>query len=184
MGKGVGFLVVLRVPSHLGRNRKYRGIYRRPLWSMERYAAGWDDPYLSGDYVDDDGLIPTDDLARAVLDRLLDVEQREDLEVISVIRDDSDVPDLAPPSGVFLGFDVASRDAPFWSVVSDVPVEPEIRAMTRNLNDYGLFNSHDDALTYFRLCIGTPDFEPGGMSIWRVDAVELQVPYPQRTGSQ
>lgn len=166
-----GFLVVSKSPQEVTRshNRRYKGLFRVPLWSRKEYERGFDDPLVFGDYTNDAGLIRNWALVQEVLTRFAEVEPSDSLEIIFVRATDGSVSEGPPVAGgyQFLGFDVAGT-APFWSIVLDSPdpSDPDLRRLLGYLNEHGLF---EQALDTYRTQILQDQDIP--LHIWEVHLV-------------
>jgi len=140
-----GFLVVLKLqlPTETLYNPRYKGLYRTPPFSMEKYAEGFDDPYVFGTYMDANGLIPDISLAQEVLQRYTQIEPAGNLEIIYVhALENAPLRPIQEDGFQFLGFDIAT-DRPFWSIVNDSPSPTDSRfaRFLDQLNENGLFSS-------------------------------------------
>lgn len=166
-----GFLVVLKFlpQGQTLYNPHYKGIDRTPPFSLEEYQAGFDDPYLSRNYINSDGLIPSMELAKEALKDFSQIERAENLETIFV--QEWDKVQTEELSGYeFLGYDVAA-DRPFWSIVNDSPSpeDPRFKAVLSKLNEYGLFA--DTRLAEEYLEIYSSQFQnkhARGLKIWAI----------------
>jgi hypothetical protein len=159
--------------SHL--NPAYRGIYRRPPWSQELYNKGYDDPYVFGDYVDEHGLIPTIGQVREALQRIAAVIP-DKLEVIQVSEVVDDTGATEGVGGEPYGFDVAHREAAFWSLLVDYPPEDWAREFLPLLNQHGLFEFARDAQLFRERCLteGQPDLTADSdIVVWRVRRIPV-----------
>jgi hypothetical protein len=170
MNKQKGFLVVLRTPrDSLGaRNARYRGIDRLPPYSPSNSVPDVLDDYVFGKYKDESGLIPNLSLAKDLLSRFS--AHHEALEIIYVREYEEGNEKLH--DFPFLGFDIAGQ-APFWSVVGDLPQDQEIDATLKLLNEHGLFHTADDARSYLQeyrtKWLADPDLE---LSLWEIYLVK------------
>jgi hypothetical protein len=168
-----GFLVVLKsqLPTETIYNLHYKGLYRTPPFSMEKYSEGFDDPYVFRKYVDADGLIPDKSSAREVLRQYAQIEPIENLEIIYVrVWEGVTLKSIAEGGFQFLGFDVAS-DRPFWSIVNDSPSpdDPYCGQFLRQLNEYGLFNHAELARSYLDTYLSHfPRDRNEGLKVWEV----------------
>jgi hypothetical protein len=134
--------------SKKSRNLRYQGLDRTVPWSQEKHDAGWNDPMMRG-YMDTNGLIPGLEEAREALRIYAEVEPAADLEILyGSICEETSFIDERQPGTVFLGFDVAGRRSPFWSIVGDFGPEPPIQRFLSKLNENGLFASIDDAKSF------------------------------------
>src|SRR5438094_9407058 len=126
-------------------NRNYRGIYRMVASRPEHIERGFDDPVLNEELVDENGLNPAYEAAEKSIDEFSQIYQRESMEVIFVRSPESpwEGP-LRNQKLELLGYDVAG-DAPFYSIVADMPADPRIANFARLLNASGLFDRPDDA---------------------------------------
>ena len=148
-----GYLVVLKSlpPSQTPYNARYRGIDRTPPFSIDAYQKGFDDPYLSRNFIDSDGLIPTIELARQALRVFSEYNPTGSLEMIFVHHADDQAPQ-ALGNYQLLGYDVASG-RPFWSIVNESPSpeDPLFKPILGTLNANGLFASAEEAEDYRQL---------------------------------
>lgn len=148
---GPAYLVVLREPPEALRpgDPRYRGLFRTPPWSQERFARGFDDPYVFGGLADEHGLVRSYGDAEQVLERFATVEPRSNLEIIEV-RAHAPVSRTRRPSSApgLLGYDVAEPRSPFWSIVAEYPVDSRLGDLLRRLNENGLFSNPDDARAF------------------------------------
>jgi len=139
-----GYLVVLRwqLPTETLYNPQYKGVYRIPPFSMEKYENGFDDPYLFGKYTDDDGLIPELSLAKEMLQDYTEIEPSQNLEIIYARNQQTFSSKPISKDLLFLGFDIATT-MPFWSIVNDSPApsDPRFHDYLKLLNESGLFDS-------------------------------------------
>jgi hypothetical protein len=148
-----GYLVVLRNagPTVSPRNPVYRGLYRVPPFFQERFAEGFDDPYLVDPDVTPEGLLPSRAVADRFIERFSEDYRPGELEVIAVrpieVGDGTD----GEGEALRLGFDVAAL-SPFWSILADISVDPNtdkrLAEFLLALNENGLFPEPDLARTY------------------------------------
>ena len=142
-----GYLVVEKfLTDESLANPRYRGIHSTPPWSQDQYEAGFDDPYVFGRFSDQHGLIRTVGDAKEVLRRLTPIYPRDNLTIVFVEDQGQENAGFNEPEGTtLLGYDVAATDPPFWSPLSDPPVNPIIRSRLNQTNDYGLCPSSEAA---------------------------------------
>lgn len=166
-----GYLVVLKSTKQIMQsyNPRYRGLFRTRPFYIKEYERGFDDPYFSGKYTNEHGLIANLHSAREALEQLGNVEDRNAFEIIYARTvDDSSRADI---KGLrFLGFDVACY-APFWSIVVDSPspADPLFQRLLERLNEYGLFGSEEDAREYLKSYRSVnPKSESLTLNIWGV----------------
>lgn len=172
MSSTQGYLLVLRQPEILPTNPRYRGIDRMPPYPsdiMEEQGAL--DDYVFGHYKNKEGVIPSLELARDLLSRFASSPRQ--FEIIHVRTAG---PTMSPPMDTpgyrFLGVDVAG-DAPFWSIVGDLPNEPAAVALQAGLNQYGLLHSLEDAQAYLDAYISHwADYVHGPLKFWEVYLIE------------
>jgi hypothetical protein len=151
-----GFLVVQRTTADILKSYHpgYQGVYRTPPWSQKDYEGGFRDPYVFGNYANEAGIIPTLSAARDVLDRFSERYPPNNLEIIYVAeRHHRSKPDVPKSLGRhFLGFDVAGPSSPFWSIVVDSPPpsDKRFRNALGRLNEFGLFNTSQEASKYLK----------------------------------
>ena len=169
-----GYLVVLKAPADVQQsyNPRYRGLYRMRPFHIDEYEKGFDDPYMSGQYTDDHGLIPTVALARQVLEKYSDVERADAFEIIYAKDEPAAATAFSDSVGHhFLGYDVAC-DAPFWSIVVDAPSDPRFLEWL-NLNQNGLFESAEHAIAYLNKYRSQfPEKQDVVLKIWELYLVE------------
>lgn len=153
----------------LPRNPRYRGVYRRPVFSADMHAAGFDDPYLFSEDVSDEGLISSMSAARMILRRFAATEAFPPLEIIEAI---SEPPLASTEDQQHAGFDVAGKTADFWSIVADFPTQLDADFAAR-LNRDGLFDRYEDARrfreAYQALQLGDHDVP---ITIWSIRLIE------------
>jgi hypothetical protein len=166
-----GFLVVERSPQLVqgSLNPKYRGLYRTPPFRQEMYDKGFEDPYLTGKVLNEDGLIARLEDVESVLDVFSRMVDRDDLEIIYAERRDVLNVPLSYHAYRFLGFDVATR-SPFWSIVADLDVSyPEGRDIQAKLNENGLLASAQAGMQYRQAYGDThPEDSSVDLLIWAV----------------
>jgi hypothetical protein len=160
-----GYLVVSTDPAHIGgADRNYQGLYRTPPFEQAKYNAGFDDPYITDEFVDEDGLIPDIATADTVRKRFASVMPPEHLEVLWVTTAAGDnVPTEAADGADMLGHDVACL-APFWSIVAD----PAPDVSMPDLNEHGLLDSYEDAELLRERFADTPDGRVTELYVWKV----------------
>jgi hypothetical protein len=160
-----GYLVVSTEPARIdAADQNYEGLYRTPPFDQAKYDAGFDDPYITDEFVDEDGLIPDIATADTVRKRFASIMPPEHLEVLWVATADGEsLPTEAPEGAKMLGHDVACL-APFWSIVAD-PV-PDIP--TPELNEHGLLDSYEDAGLLRKRFTGTPHGRVAELYVWEV----------------
>jgi hypothetical protein len=160
-----GYLVLSRDPAHIGgSDRNYQGLYRTPPFEQAKYDAGFDDPYIADEFVDEDGLIPDIATADTVWKRFASVMPPEQLEVLWVTTADGDsVPTEAPDGAKILGHDVACL-SPFWSIVADAVQDVSMP----ELNEHGLLDSYEDAELVRQRFVATPDGRVTELYVWEV----------------
>lgn len=148
MNTAQGFLVVVRSPKDAlqSSNPCYRGLDRMPPYPTENDAVEEAlDEYVFGEYKNEEGVIPSLDLAKELLKRFNSLSQK--FELIYTLSCDEARPALQPQEFTSLGFDVACH-APFWSPVGDLPIGVEIKSFRDRLNEHGLFAFFEDAKEY------------------------------------
>jgi hypothetical protein len=170
-----GFLVVDVNAEDLSKvlNRRYRGLYRmvavRPedmvLLKAELFSA----------QAEPAGLIQTAENAKKLLRSLTDLRPLEPMEIIFArASDDAWGPPLEDATLELLGIDVAA-DAPFYSIVADMPRDPRLAKFERLLNEHGLFRARnhaaDYAQSYFSNDLSAGDSEPP-LKLWEVYRVK------------
>lgn len=162
-----GFLVVTK-KLQLYHNELYRGIHRIPPFDQNLYNRGFDDPYLWGEYVTESGLFPDLQTARSVKQVYAPALDPDDLEIIYVSEEEQGSPSNADLE--FLGYDVASNEFSFWSVVGDFSVNGRLNATREKLNEHGLFASRADAGRYLKEYrrLQLPHYEVDDLTIWSV----------------
>lgn len=165
-----GYLVVLKSPKAILEcpNPNYRGLFRTRPFFIDEYEKGFDDPYFSGKYTDEHGLIFNLPLAKQVLQNYIKVENPADFEIIFVGTNKLGNEHRSMPKELrFLGFDIACF-SPFWSIVVDL--------RSAQLNANGLFNTLVDAVTYYDYYLSSQDKDQGLiLNIWEVYNVEPQM---------
>jgi hypothetical protein len=168
-----GYLVVDEHQRHLESIGlpDYRGLYRVHPWSEQEYEAGFNDPYVFGNYVNSAGLIPTVAEAHEVRERFLEVHPHAELEVLWT-RECGICVDV-PPDYAFLGIDVACT-APFWSILADLPPDAFVQEAKDRKNQNGLFRGEADARWYLsQYRIRHPESTGTDLFLWEVYAVPL-----------
>jgi hypothetical protein len=165
MASTSGYLVVSTDPAHIGSaDARYRGLYRTPPFDQALYNAGFDDPYVSDEFVNEEGLLADVEAVEAVVDRFSTVMPISELEVLWVTTAAS--PELGgrPRAGWHrLGYDVACL-SPFWSVVADPPEGVHLAA----LNEYGLLASRQAGELIRDGLNDTPHGRDLEMLVWEV----------------
>jgi hypothetical protein len=71
-----------------------------------------------------------------------------EFEVLSI----AELPTSDVNPSQLLGFDVAARDASFWSLLLEFPDESVVQDFFPLLNEFGLFSCGDDALRFLGVC--------------------------------
>lgn len=185
MSKLCGYLVVLKStmeilksefpPHYQGRwNTRYQGIDRMPAYYFPHESPfpeenlAMDLYVFSGNYKDDNGLIPSLSKAQELLKMFLASSRRE-FEIIYVETcDDEEQTCMELPNMVELGYDVAG-EAPFYSHVFDFPRGEDFKGFFESLNEHGLFGSVHLAREFLSKCValGVPDIDDG-VRIWRI----------------
>lgn len=161
-----GYLVVLERPERsLPNNPKYRGLDRLPPQpALLRQEAEALDAYVFGKYKDANGLIPSEERARELRDLFAVSPRSFEIICVETVDDES-----SPPRRTLLGYDVAG-ETPFESAVGNWPGQLFAECRVR-LNEFGLFQSADEAKEFFHQFRRMyPDEQPGLM-VWRVWAV-------------
>jgi len=136
-----------------------------PPWSQKDADSGFEDPYVFSDLAPY-GLMKNVEDARRVVEMYAPLYSPSELEILFVGGGSEE---LQPPTGaVFLGYDVASSSSPFWSVVGDPPLDPYLRLMLRVHNANGLFDTHEDAVSFLNAFWERKTQEMGPMRVWAV----------------
>lgn len=170
-----GFVIVQESANpNKGRfNPRYRGVDRLVTWSEEQFARGFSDPYLSSEYTTADGFIPSLDLAHQAISLFAEFVTPEDLKILYV-REALELQKpafLMQPEPKLLGFDVAGRGSPFYSIVNDFPAPEEAGfvAFRDRLNENGLFDSRSLAIEYLKAYVGRyPEEGDQELVVWEV----------------
>jgi hypothetical protein len=168
-------MVVLQEPEDaLQWNRKYRGIYRVPACppphvqereAMERYVF---DPAVKSR---DTWMIPTLDKAWELLAMLGNSPRKFEIIYCEAVCGDAERrpehSNSAKANYELLGFDVATTEGEFWSIVADFP--PQLQMFAPQLNAYGLFDSEALAAAFLReyRLRKLPDSEMS-LIVWRI----------------
>src|SRR6266487_7035900 len=176
-----GYLVVLRsVGLTRSLNPRYLGIDRLPPWNQAAYDAGYDDPYVFGDLVDERGLIRAFEDAAEAKQIIGRVCLPDELGTIFVTNDQSKAPD----GFEFAGYDVAEDGSPFESSLRDVVPDPGLRCLLVRLNDNGLFSEYRDATEFARrrVTVDAPD-PPYALTVWQVFLARSQFESQATTNS-
>jgi hypothetical protein len=159
-----GYLVVSTDPTHIAAvDPGYRGLYRTPPFDQTKFNDGFDDPYISDEFVNQDGLIPDIAAADAVWKRFASVMSPEHLELLWVETGDGSSVPTESVDGEYLGYDVACL-APFWSIVAD----PARDVFMPELNKHGLIGSYEAAEVLRRTFSELPDGRDLDVYIWDV----------------
>ena len=163
-----GYLVVLKsLPDQYTQyNHRYKGIDRTPPFSLESYRAGFDDPYLSREYIGLDGFIHSFELAQKVLDIYSQTEPAENLEIIFA-REWNEHQSGRMAEYRLLGYDIAS-DRPFWSIVNDSPSpeDPRFKPFLSQLNENGIFGMAELAAQYLAEYSRSQSTNGKGLKLW------------------
>jgi hypothetical protein len=164
-----GYVVVVR---ELEDAPEYKGMDRTP-GNMEE--LGLEDPWLSGEYPDDTGLLPTAAFAQRILSRYAEAFGRDSVELIYGRIWDGAEPRLVSDELRFIGFDVAGEDLHFCSAIKEYDFGSGFKtdAFAEKRNPYGLFDTPEDALAYQKIYTEEKLFlYEADRVIWEVYAVE------------
>jgi hypothetical protein len=166
-----GYLIVL-IPEKANRiNHKYHGLDRLPPGSSEMYGSGFNNPYIDGNNVDDNGIISSIEKAHHVFSVFSKRFNPRDLEIIFIRTSARRTQQpLKLPDRNFIGYDVAGMNG-FYSIVLDCSTNTEepITGLINQLNAYGLFDSRDLANRYLSANLQKFSYHrKKGIRIWEI----------------
>jgi hypothetical protein len=171
-----GFLVVETKPSDFSQvlNQRYRGIYRtvQVRQAQEHYVV---DEGNFAEFLSAAELASSLEAANRNLKLLGELHLDEALEIIFVrASDDPLVLTVGDQLVGLLGIDVAG-DAPYYSIVADMPRDPCVAKFAALLNEHGLFAEKRDAAEYARVYfaegLDVGDADPP-LKLWEVYRVK------------
>jgi hypothetical protein len=171
-----GFLVVETRPSDLSQvlNQRYRGIYRTvPIRQAEEHVLVDEEKFA--EFMSGAELASSLKGAEKNLKLLGELHSDEALEIIFVkASNDPSALTVGDQLGELLGIDVAG-DAPYYSIVADMPRDPRVAKFASLLNEHGLFAEKRDAAEYARVYfaegLDVGDADPP-LKLWEVYRVE------------
>ena len=151
----------------------YKGLNSVVPWDQAAYERGFNDPLVFTDLGEFD-LLPSEGIARDLLNEFSTIRAPKSMALLyaRLVIDTSPAP-LSRPDLGFLGYDVAARGRPFYSIVLDHHTNPGpvTKAILASRNEHGLFGDLKAARQYLPANLAEGlfiDCDPEDLAIWEV----------------
>lgn len=151
-----GYLVVLRVPEYQSDNRanpKYSGVNRVPAYpsNYPQEEAALEEYFFGNTKSIESNLIPEFLVAVQLMNKLVGSPREFEVLLCCTGPESELYLSFRPDQIIGLGYDVAAISGDGWSIVSDFAMGDWSEPFLHRLNEFGLFNSRDEALNYLRM---------------------------------